>query len=72
MRGDHSLAAAIALAKGNEALAGIRVIDLLTCLPRIGQKKAEALMDEVGIASSRRIRGLGPHQVTLLVERVAK
>jgi hypothetical protein len=71
-RGDYGLAAAIALAKANEALAGIRVIDLLTSLPGIGEKKAEAIMTETEIASSRRIRGLGRHQVALLVERVER
>ncbi len=70
-RGDYGLAAAIGLAKGSEALAGIRTSDLLTSLPGIGEKKAATIMAEVGIAPSRRIRGLGRHQVASLVERVA-
>jgi hypothetical protein len=71
-RGDHDLAAAIALAKGDEALAGIRALDLLTCFKGIGSKKAAVLMEEAGIAPSRRVRGLGRHQVAFLVAKVAR
>ncbi len=68
-KGDLSLAEAIAGAKADEALAGIRVHDLLQCLPGIGPKRASVLMDEIGISSARRIRGLGAHQVEALLAR---
>ena len=66
-RGEISLAGAIAAARADEALAGIRVLDLLTSFSRVGSTRAEALMASARIASSRRIRGLGPHQVGALV-----
>ncbi|MBN2177030.1 MAG: hypothetical protein JW722_05160 [Demequinaceae bacterium] len=67
--GAHGMAAAIGLAKADETLSGIKTVDLLKSLPGVGPKKAEALMVEVGIAPSRRIRGLGEHQVSALIAR---
>jgi hypothetical protein len=66
-RGAFTLAGAIDAAKADEGLTGIRVHDLLQCLPGVGPKRASATMDAAGIAASRRIRGLGPHQVDALV-----
>ncbi|WP_084101922.1 integration host factor, actinobacterial type [Demequina sp. NBRC 110051] len=68
-RGEMSLEQAIDRAKSDDALAGIRVRDLLQCLPGIGPKRAETAMEEIGISQARRIRGLGAHQVAALVER---
>jgi predicted flap endonuclease-1-like 5' DNA nuclease len=68
-QGQMSLQQAITRAKADEALAGIRVRDLLQCLPGIGPKRAESAMEEIGISPARRIRGLGTHQVEALVER---
>lgn len=70
--GDHSLRSAIETAKRDEGLAGIRVVDLLQCLPRIGPKGAVSLMSRTGVAMSRRIRGLGPHQVAALLAAVGE
>lgn len=67
--GELTLAEAISQAKADDGLAGIRVHDLVQCLPGVGPKRATALMDEIGISSARRIRGLGVHQVDALVER---
>ncbi|MDR0285300.1 MAG: 30S ribosomal protein S13 [Propionibacteriaceae bacterium] len=41
----------------------IRVADFLKSVPRIGEKKAEALMARYSIAPSRRLGGLGIHQL---------
>lgn len=68
-RGEFTLEQAIARAKADEALAGIRVRDLLQCLPGVGPKRAEVAMEEIGISPARRIRGLGAHQVEALLER---
>jgi len=67
--GELTLGQAIEQAKADDGLAGIRVHDLVQCLPGVGPKRATALMDEIGISSARRIRGLGVHQVEALVER---
>lgn len=68
-RGEMTLKDAIERAKADEALAGIRVRDLLQALPGVGPKRAEAAMEEIGISPARRIRGLGAHQVKALVDR---
>jgi hypothetical protein len=69
-RGTYTLAEAIEVARSNQGLAGIRVHDLLQCLPSVGPKRASATMEAVGIAPSRRIRGLGQHQIETLVRRI--
>lgn len=68
-KGEISLADAIVRAKADDALAGIRVHDLLQCLPGVGPKRASVLMEEIGISSARRVRGLGAHQVEALLTR---
>lgn len=67
--GEITLAEAIDIAKQDEALEGIRVRDLLQCLRGVGPRRATAVMEEIGIAQSRRIRGLGEHQIASLLER---
>lgn len=68
-RGEMSLQEAITRAKADEALAGIRVRDLLQCLPGIGPKRAANVMEDIGISQARRVRGLGVHQTEALVAR---
>jgi hypothetical protein len=68
-KGELTLGEAITAAKADDALAGIRVHDLVQCMPGVGPKRATALMEDIGISSARRIRGLGVHQVDALVER---
>lgn len=68
--GRYEIAAVIALAKSDETLAGIKVSDLLVSLPGIGPKRVVSLMTEAGIAPSRRMRGIGEHQVARLVARL--
>jgi len=68
-KGEFALGDAISRAKADEALAGIRVHDLLQCLPGIGPKRATGLMEDIGISLARRVRGLGAHQVEALLAR---
>ena len=70
--GEIPLGLAIERAKGNEALAGIRVRDLLQCVRGIGPARAEALMEELGIARSRRVRGLGYRQTAGILRKVKR
>jgi ribosomal protein S13 len=51
------------------ALAGLRVTDALGALPGVGPKGVERIMAECGIATSRRLRGLGQRQREALVAR---
>lgn len=69
-RGDFTLRGAIGYARRDEALAGIRVTDLLLSFPRLGPKRVEALVADAGVAEGRRLRGLGEHQIATLVARV--
>ncbi len=44
----------------------MRVVALLEAMPGVGRVRAQQIMADVGIAESRRVRGLGPHQVDAL------
>lgn len=56
------MAESLELADHDDAVAKLRVVDMLSALPRIGPVRAAAIMSQVGIASSRRMRGLGDRQ----------
>ena len=53
----------------NAAIAKMKVTTLVESLPGIGPARARRILDEVGIAHSRRLRGLGRHQVAALIAR---
>lgn len=57
------LSDALDKAAGDDVLAHVKVVDLLKSLPRVGEKRATAVMERLEIAANRRIRGLGRHQV---------
>lgn len=50
------------LAESDEAVAKMKVTSLLESLPRVGTNTAAKLMADIGIAPTRRVRGLGPVQ----------
>ncbi len=60
--GSITLAELIAMAETDEGAGKIKVIAALEALPGVGKVKARRLMEEVGIADSRRLRGLGAQQ----------
>jgi len=64
-----SLAEVLEQAKSDDVLGKLKVSALLESLPGIGKIKARAIMAEIGISETRRLRGLGPHQAQALVER---
>ncbi len=66
--GETSLAVVLEAAAGSDALAKMRVSEVLEALPAVGPIKAERLMEELRIARSRRIRGLGPRQRQALLD----
>ena len=66
---ETTLSKIVATGKTDEVIGKMKVVALLESLPGVGKVKARAIMDDVGIAQSRRIRGLGPHQTSALVER---
>ncbi len=55
------------LANNDDIVAGTKVLAVLESLPGMGKVRARRLMEEVGIADSRRIRGLGQQQRTALL-----
>jgi len=61
---DGSLRPAELLAKAGSdpAIGGLKVSAALTSLPGLGKVKAARLMERLGIAESRRLRGLGAKQ----------
>lgn len=62
----------LAEANDNEAIARIKVIDLIQSVPGIGKVTAIEIMDRLGIATSRRIRGLGDNQEKALIQEFAR
>lgn len=50
----------------NEVIGKMRVIDLLQAMPGLGKVRARQLMERIGIAESRRVRGLGSKQIASL------
>jgi transposase len=64
-----SLSEVLEQAKTDDVLGKLKVASLLESLPGIGKIKARAIMAEIGISETRRLRGLGPHQAKALVER---
>ncbi len=54
------------LGQHNEVIGKMRVLDLLQSLPGYGKVRARQVMERLGIAESRRVRGLGTKQVAAL------
>ena len=65
--GKLSVAEVISTTDGEDAVGRLKVLDLLKALPGVGDVRAAAIMAEVGIAATRRVRGLGVHQRKALV-----
>ncbi|WGW13792.1 integration host factor, actinobacterial type [Saxibacter everestensis] len=68
-RGIGSVAKVIERSRNDDALSKLRVSALLESLPGVGKVRAAQIMEDIGIAPTRRLRGLGTHQVAALVER---
>ncbi|HLS32873.1 MAG TPA: integration host factor, actinobacterial type, partial [Brevibacterium sp.] len=66
---ETSLAQVIEDAADDEALGKMRVVELLESLPGVGKVKSRAIMADIGISESRRVRGLGHNQLEALLER---
>ena len=61
-RGDISLKEVLAKASSDEIIGKTKVSALLESLPKVGKVKAKEIMDELEIAQTRRLRGLGDRQ----------
>ena len=58
--------------KSNDVIGKMRVSALLESMPGVGRVKAKALMEDIGISESRRVRGLGQNQISALLTRFGK
>ena len=52
--------------QANEVIGKMRVVDLLQSLPGLGKVRSRQVMERLGSAESRRVRGLGAKQVAAL------
>ncbi|MDK8795372.1 integration host factor, actinobacterial type [Corynebacterium sp. MSK044] len=68
-RGETNLKEVLAKAESNEIIGKTKVSALLEALPKVGKVKAREIMEELEIAQTRRLRGLGERQRRALLER---
>jgi hypothetical protein len=61
-RGYLTLTEVIRLADTSDTIGRMKVTALLESLPGVGKVRARQIMASIGIAESRRVRGLGEHQ----------
>ncbi len=54
---------------GDDTIAKMKVLAVLESLPGLGKVKARRMMQDVGIAETRRVQGLGANQRKALLER---
>ena len=55
----------------DEAIGKMKVLAVLQSLPGLGKVKAGRTMKEIGIAESRRVKGLGANQRKALLDRLS-
>jgi S13-like protein len=60
--GSVSLESLLAKSGDDEIIGKMKVLAVLESLPGVGKVKARRTMDEIGIADTRRLRGLGEQQ----------
>ena len=63
-QGSLDIEAILELSKKDEAVANMRVRELLESLSGVGKVRALTLMERLEISPTRRVKGLGRHQIT--------
>lgn len=61
--GDYTIDTVLELAHRDDAVAKMRVRELLEALSGVGKVRAQSLMERLNISPTRRIAGLGRHQI---------
>jgi hypothetical protein len=61
-----SLLAVVRDGQANDVIGKMRVSALLESMPGVGKVRARQIMERLGIAETRRVRGLGANQVAAL------
>jgi hypothetical protein len=69
--GSLSLGELLKLSDDNEMIGKTKVLAVLEALPGVGKVKARRKMEEIGIAETRRLRGLGKEQRAKLLDAFA-
>lgn len=64
--GDLSWTALVEMARADEVVASLRVSDALLCLPGVGPQRLDRFMSAAHVSPTRRLRGLGQHQIETL------
>jgi S13-like H2TH domain len=70
--GSVTLDEVLSLADKDDIVGKTKVIAVLESLPGVGKVKARRLMEDVGIADSRRLRGLGDQQRATLLATISR
>ena len=65
--GSLTLRQVLDMSDENEIVSRTKVLAILESMPKIGKVKASRLMESIGIAESRRLRGLGDQQRAALL-----
>lgn len=68
-KGETNLKEVLAKADSDEIIGKTKVSALLEAMPKVGKVKAREIMEELDIAQTRRLRGLGDRQRRALLER---
>lgn len=68
-RGGTTLKDVLDKAETDEIIGKTKVSAILEALPKVGKVKAREIMEELEIAQTRRLRGLGERQRRALLER---
>lgn len=66
--GSLSLSELLTQADSDEILAGLKVEKVIAAMPGTGKIKAKRMMESLGIAENRRLRGLGANQRAALLD----
>jgi guanylate kinase len=64
--GELSISDVIAMAKDDEALAKMRVLELVESMNGVGKIRAKSILERFEISLTRRVQGLGRHQLESL------
>lgn len=68
--GSITLRDALEKADNDPVIGKLKVLNLLESLPGLGKVKARRLMEEIGIAETRRVQGLGAQQRLSLLQQL--
>jgi len=69
--GTLTLAQLFEQSDGDEVLAKLKVVSVLESLPGVGKVRARKIMEQLDIAESRRLRGVGARQRAALLAEFA-